>query len=221
MSEAGEAREGRKRASPERTCIVSGVKGSPETMIHFALAPDGAVTPDIRRKLPGRGVWVQASAKLVAEAARKQLFSRGFKTKAVAPPDLADSVDRLLEEDALQFLSIVNKSGALIAGAMKVEAAIRSGAVAALIHASDGSADGVQKLDRLLVGRLGEAAANVARINLFASRQLDLAMGRSNVIHAALIDGETSSAFLQRLRRLALYRFGEQGNSLGAAATDG
>jgi predicted RNA-binding protein YlxR (DUF448 family) len=136
-----------KREQPERTCIVSGFKGPPEAMIHFALAPDGIVTPDIRRKLPGRGVWVRARAALVEEAARKQMFSRGFKTKAAAPADLAKIVDRLLEQDALQFLAIVNKSGGVIAGAMKVETQIRSGDVAALIHASDGSADGVQKPD--------------------------------------------------------------------------
>ena len=110
-------------------------------MIHFALSPSGEVVPDLRRKLPGRGVWTRLSSAVVDEAVRKQAFSRGFKTKAVAAPDLAGKLDLMIEQDALQFLSIVNKAGLIVTGAAKVEAAIRGGDIVALIHASDGSAE--------------------------------------------------------------------------------
>src|ERR1700722_15050270 len=106
-------------------------------MIHFCLSPEGAVVPDLRRRLPGRGVWVSARKSIVDQAARRQVFSKRFKTKALAAPDLASLVERLLEEEALQFLSIVNKAGQVVAGAFKVEAAIREGPIAGLIHASD------------------------------------------------------------------------------------
>ena len=76
------------KGGTERTCIVTGEKGSPETMIHFVLSPAGEVVPDLRRKLPGRGVWTRLSAAVVEQAVRKQAFSRGFKAKAAAPPDL-------------------------------------------------------------------------------------------------------------------------------------
>jgi predicted RNA-binding protein YlxR (DUF448 family) len=193
--------------------VVTGEKGAPEAMIHFALSPDGVVVPDIRRKLPGRGVWILGRREHVAQAVKKQAFSRGFRTRAAAADDLAAQVDALLEQDALQFLSIVNKAGLVIAGATKVEAAIQAGGVVALFRASDGSRDGAAKLEGRLRSTLGERAAQVARINLFSSAQLDLALGRANVIHAALNEGEASTAFLERLRRLACYRFGEQGNS--------
>jgi len=91
-----------KRGS-ERTCVVTGDKGPPEDMIHFALSPNGEVVPDLRRKLPGRGVWTRLSSATVDEAVRKQAFSRGFKTKAAAPPDLAARLDLMIEQDALQF----------------------------------------------------------------------------------------------------------------------
>jgi predicted RNA-binding protein YlxR (DUF448 family) len=191
---------------PERTCIVTGDKGPPEAMLHFALSPAGEVVADLKRKLPGRGVWTRFSRDVVAQAVRKQAFSRGFREKAVAPPDLADRVDGLIERDALQFLSIVNKSGRVITGAAKVEAAIRSGKIDALVHASDGSADGIAKLERLANAVSAEAGRPIARINLFASSQLDLALGRTNVIHAALAVGEATQAFLSRARRLARYR---------------
>jgi uncharacterized protein len=194
------------RDGPERTCAVTGEKAPPAEMIHFCLSPEGLVVPDLRRKLPGRGVWVAARRAVVNEAARRQVFSRGFKAKAVADADLGGLVDRLLEQEALQFLSIVNKAGLVVAGGFKVEEAIRGGSIAALINAREASRQGVEKLERLARGRLGAPAQGFARINLFSSGQLDLALGRTNVIHAALREGEASAAFLKRARRLAHYR---------------
>ena len=101
---------------PERTCVVSGLKGSPETMLRFALSGEGAVVPDIRQKLPGRGVWTRMSRAVVRQAAAKQAFSRGFRASVRAGADLADEVDGLLEQDALRFLSLVNKAGLVTVG---------------------------------------------------------------------------------------------------------
>ena len=207
-------------SGPERTCAATGWKGPPEAMLRFALSGDGVVTPDIRRRLPGRGVWIRLDAATVRQAAAKQVFARAFRAKAEAPPGLADDVDRLLEADALQFLSLVNKAGQIVTGAFKVEAAIATGKVVGLIHASDGSADGAHKLDRQLRSLEGEAAP-APRINIFASRQLDLALGRTNVIHAALIAGEASAAFLAKAERLTQFRTGVATPSAPAAASAG
>jgi hypothetical protein len=205
-------------SGPERTCAATGWKGPPEAMLRFALSGDGVVTPDIRRRLPGRGVWIKLDTAAVRQAAAKQVFARAFRAKAEAPLGLADDVDRLLEDDALQFLSLVNKAGQIVAGAFKVEAAIASGKVVGLIHASDGSADGANKLDRQLRGLEGDAAP-APRINIFASRQLDLALGKTNVIHAALIAGEASAAFLVKVERLTQFRTGVATPSTPAAAS--
>lgn len=205
-------------SGPERTCAATGWKGPPEAMLRFALSADGVVTPDIRRRLPGRGVWIRLDAATVRQAAARQVFARAFRAKAEAAPGLADDVDRLLEADALQFLSLVNKAGQIVAGAFKVEAAIASGKVVGLIHASDGSVDGALKLDRQLRSLEGEAAA-APRINIFASRQLDLALGRTNVIHAALIAGEASMAFLAKAERLTQFRTGVATPSAPAAVS--
>ena len=62
---------------------------APEELIRFVLGPDGTVVPDIRAKLPGRGVWVTARAELVREAVGRQAFSRGLKASAKADKDLA------------------------------------------------------------------------------------------------------------------------------------
>jgi len=193
---------------PERTCVVSGLKGSPEKMLRFALSGEGAVVPDILQKLPGRGVWTQLNRAIVGQAAAKQAFSRGFRAGVKASVALADDVDRLLEQDALRFLSLVNKAGLVVVGGAKVEAAIRAQKLVGLIQAADGSPDGASKLEGLLKGCLGERAEAVARINLFMSQQLDLALGRTNVIHAALNAGPASAAFLVKIARLTSYRSG-------------
>ena len=191
---------------PERTCIATGVKGPPEAMLRFALAPDGSVVPDIRRRLPGRGVWTSLSAEAVRRAAAKGAFARGFRAKAEARADLADVVDALLERDALQSLAMANKAGLVVAGAFKVNAAIGGGGLMALIRASDAAADGAAKREQALKSRLGGAADQVARVDLFSSGQLGLALGKANVIHAAVKSGAAAAAFIARAERLRRFR---------------
>jgi predicted RNA-binding protein YlxR (DUF448 family) len=206
----------REDEGPERTCIVTRERRAPEAMVRFVLAPDGAVTPDVRRKLPGRGVWVSCSARHVEAAVRRQAFGRAFKAPARAPDSLPNDVERLLEQDALQGLAIANKAGLVAQGFAKVEAALAKSDVLALIHASDAGHDGVRKLDRLaLQSNSGEQSA-IERVMEFSSSQLDLALGRSNVIHAAVRRGAAGEFFLSRSRRLAAFR----GHGLTAAATE-
>jgi hypothetical protein len=122
---------------------------------------------------------------------------------------LAESVDALLERDVLQALSIANKAGLVVTGAFKVDSAIEAEGVAALVQASDGAPDGAAKRVQALRAKLGPAAGTIERINLFSSGQLDLALGKANVIHAALKSGAASSAFLAKAERLRRYRASE------------
>jgi uncharacterized protein len=202
----GRAVDSRDEEGPERTCVVTRVKDAPERMIRFVLAPDGRVTPDVARRLPGRGVWVSPSAETLAKALTAKAFPRAFKGKADVSPALVVEVDALLETDVLQWLSIANKAGLLVAGFAKVEKAIGKGNISALIHASDAGADGVEKLDRTARRASGFAGQRVTTIGIFNSAQLDLALGRPHVIHAALTAGPAADTLLARCRRLALFR---------------
>ena len=210
---------------PVRTCAVTRETHPPGEMVRFVLSPEGEVTPDIRCKLPGRGVWVTARADLVRLGVKRQVFARSLKPKAAKDkgaadgvkistrPDLDVFVDRLLKADALQALSLANKAGLVVAGFAKVEAAIATGHVAALIHAPEGGHDGRRKLGqsvrrRMEAGRQegAEIAMTIADINIFTSAQLDLALGRANVIHAAILKKAAGAALLARARKLATYR---------------
>ena len=192
-------------AASERTCIVTRTKGSPDDMIRFVVGPDDHVVPDIRRKLPGRGVWVTAEVAHVTTAVARQLFSRGFRRKVQAAADLPALVDALLVRDCVQALAMANKAGAVAAGFGKVDGAVNAGPLAALLHAREAGADGVRKLGQAL-RRVGGGASTTPQMKLFSSAELDLALGGTNVIHAALAVGPASTAFLKRCRRLSSYR---------------
>lgn len=181
-----------------RTCIATRAVRAPDEMIRFVRAPDGQVVPDLRRKLPGRGVWVTAERPAVEQAVRRKAFGRAFKAEVRVDAGMPDLVGGLLAEHALQALGMANKAGRLVAGFAKVESALRNGEAGALLHASDAAADGKRKLAQLAHGR-------PAVVELFSGEQLSLALGRPNVIHAALLSGPVSTAFLHRCTVLARY----------------
>ena len=93
-------------------------------LIRFVVAPDGSVVPDLKRRLPGRGVWVTATRHALAEAVTRKVFARGFKRDVRVAPDLVDVTERLLERAALDALAIAHKAGRVAAGFAKVEAAL-------------------------------------------------------------------------------------------------
>lgn len=193
------------RHEPERTCIVTRAAQSPAGLIRFVLAPDRTVVPDLKHKLPGRGVWVTARADLVDEAVRRRLFSRAFKAEAHAPETLAEDIRRALREDLRQSLSLANKAGAVITGFEKVESAIAEKPLAALIHAAEAAEDGRRKLANQLRKRLGDTISSFPVVQELSNDELSLALGRSHVIHAALVAGAGSDGFLNRWHRYRSY----------------
>jgi predicted RNA-binding protein YlxR (DUF448 family) len=193
------------RTEPERTCIVTRTVRPPSELIRFVVGPSGEVVPDLRGRLPGRGAWVSANAEAVRAAVKRRLFNRAFKGEVKASPGLADEIDAALRGDLRQALSLANKAGAVVAGFAKVEGAAESG-IAALIHAREAAPDGRRKLAVALRKRIGDAIWGIPAIDEFASDELDLALGRVHVIHAALVASAGSDGFVVRWRRLCDYR---------------
>jgi hypothetical protein len=187
-----------------RTCIVTRQAGEADRMIRFVAGPDGKVVPDLKQKLPGRGVWVTARRDIVETAVRKRLFARGLKEDVVAAETLPADVDRLLETAALSALSMARKAGLVVTGFAKVDAAIRSGKVSLVLNAADAAEDGIRKIAQA-VHSLTEGARPPARAVL-TSDQMDLALGGNNVVHAAALKGGASDVLLSAIDRLAGYR---------------
>lgn len=197
---------------PERSCVVTRTVKAPDDLIRFVAGPDGVLVPDLRRKLPGRGVWASLSRKTVAEAIKRKAFERSLKAKVAVPADLPDMIDRLMHRDALQALSMANKAGLVIAGFAKVEALVESGRCLAVVAASDGAEDGKRKIGqsvrRLAAARAAEGlkARELPVVAIFTAADLELALGRAHVIHAALASGPAAEGVLSRWRRLVRYR---------------
>ena len=195
----------RKRApGSERFCAATHQVKPVEEMIRFVVAPDGAAVPDLKRRLPGRGIWITATRQALDTAIARKAFARGFKRDVRVAPDLVEATERLLAQAALDALAICHKAGKVAIGFAKVDVALARERVAALINAAEAAADGTRKLAASLHRR--EDAAGIAVIDAFASAQLDLALGRSNVIHAALLAGSESETFLARMARLDCFR---------------
>ena len=190
----------------ERTCIVTRVAKPADALIRFVRAPDGALVPDLRRRLPGRGVWVTAEADAVRTAEKKHLFAKAFDGEVRVEAHLAERVDALLLAAASGALALSRKAGALVGGFGKVEAALAGDPVIALIHAAEAGADGVAKLQAAVNRRFG--AGNLPVIRSFGAEQLDLAFGRTNVIHAALLAGPAGANVLARVGDLVRFRGG-------------
>jgi predicted RNA-binding protein YlxR (DUF448 family) len=197
----------------ERLCVVSRKVRPVDELIRFVVAPDGSVVPDLKHKLPGRGVWVTATRKDLTEAVKRKVFARGFKQDVKSGPELVTSTEKLLERAALDALAMAGKAHMAVHGFAKVESAIVDGKVIALLHASDAAPDGVRKMNNALRRELEEKADTVAIVTGFPSVQLDLALGRTNVVHAALLAGPASRTFLVRSARLAGFRLGNPGYS--------
>ena len=207
------------KSATTRMCAVSREVRPIDELIRFVVTPSGEVIPDLKRKLPGRGLWVSASRKAVAEAVRRHHFKRGFKRDVRVAPTLPTDTEVLLVRSVTEALAMAAKAGQVVAGFGKVEDALSRRETAALIHAADGAADGIRKLDAIVRQRGGNhgESTEIPIVNVLTSDELDLALGRSNVIHAALLAGPASKTFLSRCQILVRYRMADDDKTADAA----
>jgi hypothetical protein len=195
----------------ERLCAATRRVRPVADLIRFVVGPDGEAVPDLKHKLPGRGVWVTATQEALGEAIKRKVFTRGFKREVRLPPDLVGRTEQLLERAVLDALAIAGKARNVVTGFAKVEAALERDDVVLLVHAAEAAEHGVKKLDATL--RRSPQRRPVAVTRILTSAQLDLALGRPNVIHAALLAGPSADTLLARLSRLERFRTGDLGQN--------
>ena len=205
---------------PERTCVLTRRKGTRDELIRLALGPDGSVHPDVRARAPGRGAWIGVTrAELNAANAKGKLkaaLQRAFKSNDVSVPvDLGERIEAALRQTALDRLGMEARAGNLINGSDKIEKAARSGKVALLIHAADAGEDGNRSLDQ--AWRVG---GGDERGVIFPSDRtiLSMALGRENVVHAALTDPAAASRVQHALARWRAFNGPDQGLEGGEPA---
>lgn len=190
----------------DRTCIVTRKAGSADELIRFVAAPDGSVTPDLKRALPGRGCWVECKREIVEQAIRKNLFARALKEGVTVPDGLADMIDRLLVRALAGNLGLSRKAGLIALGSAKVDSTIRKGEAILVLHSTDAAADGVRKLDQARKAVAMTGGPVIPALKLLPGAEMDLALGGGNVIHAAVLYGPAGESLKKKAFQLARYR---------------
>jgi predicted RNA-binding protein YlxR (DUF448 family) len=205
---------------PERTCVLTRRKATKGELIRLALSPEGEVAPDVRARAPGRGAWIGVTrAELDAANAKGKLkaaLQRAFKSNAVrVPANLGERTEHALRQTALDRLGMEARSGKLINGADKVEAAARAGKVHLLVHALDASDDGRRRMDQ--AWRVGGGAPKGV---IFPEGRiiLSMALGRENVVHVALTDPAAASRVRHALARWRAFTGPDRGPEGGEPA---
>jgi uncharacterized protein len=215
VASAVELDRGPRAAERTRMCALTREVRPISELIRLVVGPDGAAVPDIKNKLPGRGLWLTATREALGEAVKRKVFAHAFRREVRVPADLAEQTERLLERAALDALAMAGKAGTVAAGFAKTQAALEHGEVIAVLHAAGGATDGIRKVQANARHRSG---APPAEIGFLTTAQLDLALNRPNVVHAALLAGPASETFLARCRRLERFRTGGQHHQAGKAA---
>ena len=203
VAQTTEEMEGGSRATRERRDIVSGEVLPDSRLLRFVAGPDGQVVPDVAAKLPGRGLWVEASKDAVNKAVEKKLFARAAKAQVTAEADLSARAEKALVGRMLGDLGIARRSGALVLGFDNVLRALEGPKPPkVLIEAFDGAADGKRKL----YAAAHRMELNCVVLESLTSAELGLALGRENVIHAAVQPGGLAERLTFDAERLSGFR---------------
>lgn len=182
-------------SGPLRRCIVTRDVLPKDVLVRFVIGPSGEVVPDVQGRLPGRGLWVKSERAALRSAVAKNQFAKAARRSVDVPSDLVGRTAGLLRQRCLDHLGFARRAGQVVCGFEKVRDALRAGRVGVLVAASDGAADGCAKL-KAMAGRL-------PTLTLFTVTELSAALGRENVVHAALVPGRLAERLLVDAARLA------------------
>jgi uncharacterized protein len=185
----------------ERCCIVTRTVLSEDRLVRFVVDPRGEIVPDLAAKLPGRGMWVTADRRMLELAVAKGHFSRAAKAPVAITSDIVNRVETLLVQRMCADLGLARRAGQLILGFDNVARALAgSSPPPVLIEARDGADDGRRKL----LGMARNAAVTV--IDGLTRSEMSLALGRENVVHAAVKSGRLSTRLAADAVRLGGFR---------------
>jgi len=190
---------------PERRCIATGEVQPKHGLIRFVVGPGSELVPDLREKLPGRGIWVAADRAALDKAVAKNLFARAARQPVAVPEGLVDRIEAGMTDRVVELISLARKAGAAVAGYEKVKDWLTKDQAEVLIQASDGSARGKTKLRP----PPGEGRF----IGCLTAGELGLAFGRENVIHGALAAGGLTARVVEEAAKLSGLRRNDGGNA--------
>ncbi len=190
---------------PTRRCILTGQTAPVAGLLRLVAGPDDRLAVDFEARWPGRGAWVVARKSPLADAVAKGILTKKaaralkHERSLAVRADLAQHVEGYLRARCLDRLGLERRAGRAVSGFGQCHDLLQSGQAALLFSAADGAADGVAKLERLA----GHWRLPILR--LFGRDELGLAMGRENVVHAALKADAAVTPLLAAATKLAAF----------------
>ena len=166
------------------------------------------VVPDLKERLPGRGLWLTAIGRRRRRRGEAQGFRPLLQSRSQGSRRASGSGRAASRRGGLSALALANKAGEATFGNAKVEEAIAGGVASFSPDPCQGSGRGRLPQTR----RQGPPASSgrpVPAIRAFGTDELSLATGRTNVIHAALIQGGAAESVLDGGLALERYRKGK------------
>ena len=186
----------------ERRCLVTREACCSDTLIRFAVSPDGVVVPDVEERLPGRGLWLTATRDIVEVACRKRVFEKAVRGPVSVDDRLADTIEQLLARRCLSLLGIARRAGEAVTGFEKVRDLAGRGKAGLLLTASDAAADGRRKIE----SASRKATQKSSAVGILTSGELGGVFGRDAAVHVAVMKGALCARLLIECNRLAGFR---------------
>jgi len=185
-------------AVKRRRCILTRREGATDGMIRFVVGPDRRIVADLAERLPGRGLWLSADQAAAEEARTTGAFAQAARGPVVVGENLTAEVGEQLAQRALNYLGLALRAGAIAVGHDQVRADIGAGRAALLLQAADGAAQPRARMRALAHG--------LPAVEMFSRAELSRALGRGDMVHAALRPSPLADRFLRECRRLGGFR---------------
>jgi predicted RNA-binding protein YlxR (DUF448 family) len=164
------------RRAPERTCIGCRTPRPVRELLRLACTPQGEMFIDSFGRVPGRGAYVCFDAACIRKALHPSKLKAAFKQSITAPPESAvyEAAMRTLRTRLGSYLSMAQKAGAAISGAIPLHRALAQRRIAYLVLAED-----------IAVARAQEyytwcEQQDVPRLTLFSKADLGRLLGKSS-----------------------------------------
>ena len=179
---------------PQRRCLVRRECFPREHMLRFVVGPGDALVFDVTATLPGRGLWLSASADVIEKSLKQGVFARAAKRHVAVPPDLALRVGSALRQRVVELCGLARRSGQAVAGFEKAREWLAAGKAALVCQALDGSAE---ERARFIGGR------DVPVATVLSAAELGRIFGREHAVHVVIAPGGLAGKLLNDVLRLA------------------
>ena len=194
LAEAPDDADADPHTGPLRRCLVTRQSLPRETMLRFVLSPESELVFDALATLPGRGMWLSASAIVIQQALKRGVFSRAAKKPVRFPPDLRDHIEATLRNRLIDLIGLARRSGNAVAGFEKGREWLVSGKAALIVQAADGSPEERARF-------AGSRKRPV--VTAFSAAALGRIFGRDHVVHVAIAGGKLARLMEVDAARLA------------------